>query len=74
MSTRRTTTISTNALYLIAGVIIILAFLLLGGGHWVRGMMHENRYIGVDYWNWTQILISLAIGFILGLLVARRKR
>jgi hypothetical protein len=72
MSTRRITS-NTTALYLIALVVIIAAFLLLGGGPWVRGMMHGSRSMGIAYWNWTQILISLALGIIIGLLVSRRK-
>lgn len=42
-----------------------------------QGMM-QGRGIGrsmdMGNWNWLQILISLGIGFLLGYLVARRKR
>jgi hypothetical protein len=72
MSSRRITT-NTTALYLIALVVIIVAFLLLGGGPWIRGMMHGSRSISMAHLNWVQILISLALGFLLGLLVGRRK-
>jgi hypothetical protein len=73
MSARRITT-NTTALYLIAIVVIIVAFLLLGGGPWIKGMMHGSRSIGMAHLNWVQILISLAIGFLLGLLIGRRNR
>jgi hypothetical protein len=73
MSLRRITT-NTTALYLIALVVIIVAFLLLGGGPWIKGMMHGSRSIGMTHLNWVQILISLAIGFLLGLLIGRRNR
>jgi len=72
MSAKRITT-NTTVLYIIAIVIIIVAFLLLGGGPWVRGMMHGSRSIGMTHLNWVQILVSLAIGFLLGLLAGRRK-
>jgi ElaB/YqjD/DUF883 family membrane-anchored ribosome-binding protein len=40
-----------------------------------EGMMHEgtdSMYMG--NWNWVQILIGIVIGFILGYLVARRRK
>ena len=73
MSSGRNITISSTMLYVIAIVVIIVAFLLLGGGPWMSGMMHEGRPLRVANWNWVQILISLIIGFILGVVVARRK-
>jgi hypothetical protein len=72
MSARRITS-NTTALYLIALVVIIVAFLLLGGGPWIKGMMHGGHSMGMAQLNWVQILISLAIGFLLGILVGRRK-
>lgn len=77
MSSKRFTKSNTTALYLIAVVVIIVAFLLLGGGPWMRGMMnggmHGSRPIGMVHWNWGQIMISLVLGFLLGLVVSRRK-
>jgi hypothetical protein len=73
MSTRKIATINTTALYIIALVVIIGAFLLLGGGAWMRGMMHGGRSMGMVHLNWAQILISLSLGFLLGLLVAKRR-
>ena len=73
MSTRRFVTPNRTVLYVIAIVIIIVAFLLLGGGPWMTGMMHRGRAMGTMHLNWVQILISLAIGFVLGLLASRRK-
>jgi hypothetical protein len=72
MNTRRITTNST-ALYLIAFIVIIVAFFLLGGGPWMKEMMHGGRSINMSNLNWTQIIISLGIGFLLGLLVSRRR-
>jgi hypothetical protein len=71
MSARRITT-NTTVLYIIAIVIIIVAFLLLGGGPWLKGIMHGSRSIGMVHLNWAQILISLAIGFLLGMLAGRK--
>jgi hypothetical protein len=73
MSTRRLFGNSTRAVYIIAIVVIIVAFLLLGGGPWVSGMMHGNRSMGMPNLNWAQIVISLVIGFLLGLLAGKRK-
>jgi hypothetical protein len=73
MSTRRFVTTNRTALYIIAVVVIIVAFLLLGGGPWMTGMMHRGRSMGTVHLNWVQILISLCLGFLLGLLASRRK-
>lgn len=59
--------------YVIAIAVIVIAFLLLGGGDWMNGMMHHGRSSNMNHWNWTQILISMAIGFVIGLFVAKRK-
>jgi hypothetical protein len=74
MRTRRIAATNSTALYLIAIAVIIVAFLLLGGGPWIRGMMYRNGSMGIANWNWATILICLGIGFILGILVSRRKR
>jgi hypothetical protein len=73
MSTRRIVTSNNTAFYLIAIVIIIGAFLLLGGGPWIKSLMHGGNSLGMAHWNWAQILISLGLGFLLGLVVAKRK-
>ena len=61
-------------LYTVAILVIVVIFLLMGGSHWAGGMMHGNRSMSMDNLNWLQILISLGIGFVLGLLYSRRKR
>lgn len=71
MSTR--VNISSKAIYIIAVVVIIAAFLLLGGGPWIRGIVHGGRPIFISQLNWAQVLISLALGFLLGLIVGKRK-
>jgi hypothetical protein len=73
MSTRRFVTANRTVLYIIAIAVIIVAFMLLGGGPWMTGMMHRGRSMGTVQLNWVQILISLGIGFLLGLLASRRK-
>jgi len=70
MSTRRNTT---AIYYVLAFVVIIVAFLLLGGGPWIKGMMHGSGSTGMGQLNWVQILVSLGLGFLLGILVSRRK-
>jgi hypothetical protein len=71
MSTRRIA-ISQTAIYVIAVVVIIVAFLLLGGGTWLKGSVHGGNINSVHL-NWAQILIGLAIGFVVGLLAGRRR-
>jgi hypothetical protein len=75
MSSGGNITINKTVLYIIAITAIIAVFLLLGGGPWMNGLMHEGRSVRVTGWNWNwiHILISLGIGFILGIVVARRK-
>ena len=70
MSTRRNTTI---IYIIIAVVIIIVAFILLGGGPWIKGMTHGSGSMSTVHLNWVQILISLVIGFLLGLVVGKKK-
>ena len=73
MSTRRVVTVNRTALYLIAVVVIVGAFFLLGGGSWMTGMMHSGGSMGAMHLNWVQILISLGIGFILGLVASKQR-
>jgi len=70
MSTRKNTTAT---YYVIAFVVIIVAFLLLGGGPWIKGMMNGSGSAGMTHLNWGQILISLGLGFLLGLIIGKRK-
>ncbi len=56
--------------YVIAIAIIVIAFLLLGGGDWVNRTMNQSH---MNHLNWTQIIVSLIIGFVIGLFVAKRK-
>jgi hypothetical protein len=71
----RTRIAATNktALYLIVFAVIILAFFLLGGGPWIKGLMHGRNSMGMAHLNWAQILISFGLGFLLCLVVSRRK-
>lgn len=73
MSKRRIASINTTAIYVIAVVAVVVAFLLLGGGQWIKGLSHESRSVGVIHLNWVQIIISLSLGFILGVVVGKRK-
>jgi uncharacterized membrane protein affecting hemolysin expression len=38
------------------------------------GTMHLNRSMNMDHLNWVPILISLVIGFVLGMLFSKRRR
>ena len=61
-----------NAVYVIAVLVIIVAFLLLGGGKWITGAMYGGGALA--NLNWVQIIISLILGFLLGVVVSKRKR
>ena len=70
MSTRRDRRI---IYYLIAVAVIVIAFLLLGGVDWMKGMGHGNGSMGTVSLRWGQILISLGLGFLLGWIASKRK-
>ncbi len=75
MSTRRIAHTNSTALYILAIIVIVVAFVLLGGGPWIREMthMHGGRSTNMANWNWTTILICLGLGFLLGWAVLRRR-
>jgi hypothetical protein len=58
--------------YIIAVVVVIVAFLLLGGKNWMAGAMQGGGSMG--NLNWVQILISFVLGFLLGVVVSKRRR
>lgn len=61
-----------TAVYIIAVIVIVVAFLLLGGLKWITGTMHGGG--SMPNFNWIQILISLVLGFLLGVVVEKRRR
>ena len=68
------TGINTRTLYYLAAIaVIIIAFLLLDGGPWIKGLVHDNGPMRMSNLHWGQILISLGLGFLLGWLASRRK-
>jgi hypothetical protein len=70
MITRR----ETRTIYYVIGIaVIVIAFLLLGGGPWIKGLGHGNSTMGMTNLHWGQILISLGLGFLLGWIASRRK-
>ncbi len=58
-----------NPIYIIVAMVIIIAFLLLGGANWITGQLRG----GGSGLNWPQILISLFLGFLIGLVACKRK-
>jgi hypothetical protein len=67
---RRRIVSNRNAVYVIAVLIIIIAF-LMGGGKWITGTMQGGA---ITHLNWVQIFIGLVLGFLLGVVVSKRKR
>jgi hypothetical protein len=66
--------VSKTTIYIIAVVVIIVAFVLLGGGTWLQGIGHRGgRTLDMSQINWVQVLIAMAIGFVLGLVVGKRR-
>lgn len=59
--------------YVIALLVIVVAFLLLGGSQWTTGMMHGGKTMELNDLKGVQIVFSLAIGFVIGLIYSRRK-
>jgi hypothetical protein len=70
MSTRR----EKRTIYIIVAIaVIVIAFLLLGGGPWMSGLGHGHGSMGMSNLRWGQILISLGLGFLLGWFASKRK-
>jgi len=69
MKTERIRATIKTSLYFIAFAAIIVAC------DTEQGMMHGNGgSMDTGSWNWAPILISLVIGFLLGYLVARKRK
>ena len=60
-------------IYILAIVVIVMAFFLLGGGEGIKSIAHGGRTMSMSNLHWGQILISLGLGFLLGWIVSRRK-
>ena len=69
MKTERIRATVKTALYFIAFAVLIVAC------DTEHGMMHGDGWsMDMGTWNWVPILISLVIGFLLGYLVARKRK
>jgi uncharacterized protein YneF (UPF0154 family) len=66
-------TTNNTLIYIVVIAAVIIIFLLLGGSQWTSSAMHRGRPL-IANWSWTQILISLCIGFLLGWFIARKRR
>ncbi len=60
------------ATYIIIALIVIVVILVFGGSDWLRGA-RMNHSLGLNSWNWGQIIISIGVGFGLGWLVFRKR-
>jgi len=68
MSARRITA-NKKVLFLIGFVIIAVAFLQFGGQPWIKGLIEGIKTVGMAHWNWIHMLITLCLGFLIGMLV-----
>jgi hypothetical protein len=61
----------------IAFIVIILLFLLFGGGAMTNGMMndgaHGTGWMGERSWMWTPTLLTLCLGVALGWIIFKKK-
>jgi hypothetical protein len=72
MSIRRPNISSNVLVYIIIALVVVILIMIFGGAHWTRGV-NSRISLGIEHWNWAQILISVGIGFILGWIAFRRK-
>ncbi len=68
MSTRTDTR---TLYYVVAVAVIVIAFLLLGGMPWIKGLGHGSGSMGMTNLHWGQIMISLGLGFLLGWIASK---
>jgi hypothetical protein len=68
MNTKKMTTAITTGLY------SVLLLLLVSGCDANNGMMYGNRATDMYHWNWLPAFIGLAVGFLIGFLVFRKKK
>ena len=73
MRTRNIRSSNNYVAYIIAFVVIVVAFMLLGGDQWARGLMHSGHSLNISDWDWVTILISLGVGVLIGILLIRRR-
>jgi hypothetical protein len=68
---------TTNKPLVIAFVLIVVLFLLFGGGAMTGGMMnggmHGSGWMGERSWMWTPALVTLGLGVVLGWLIFKKK-
>ena len=68
---------TTNKPLVIAFVLIVVLFLLFGGGAMTGGMMnggmHGSGWMGERSWMWTPALIALCLGVVLGWVIFKKK-
>jgi len=65
-----------NTKRIVSAISSIAVILMVAACNTGQSMMGGNNSMGMEnwIWNWPQIIGSLLIGFLLGFLVARRKR
>lgn len=70
-----------NRSLIIAFVVVIVLFLLFGGGAMTSGMMNSGMHTGLNEngwmsnrgWMWFPTLITLGIGIIIGWVIFKKK-
>ncbi len=69
---------TTNTPLVIAFAIVVVLFLLFGGGAMTGGMMnggaHGTGWVGDGSWMWTPALLTLVLGVVLGWAIFNKKK
>ena len=69
---------TTNTPLVIAFAIVVVLFLLFGGGAMTGGMMsdgvHGTGWMGDRGWMWTPTLVTLCLGVVLGWVLFNKKK
>jgi hypothetical protein len=67
-----------NSPLVIAFVVVLVLFLLFGGGAMTGGMMNDgvqgNGWMGERSWMWTPTLITLGLGIVIGWVLFNKKK
>jgi hypothetical protein len=67
----------TNTPLVIAFAVVVVLFLLFGGGAMTGGMMnsgmHGSGWMGERSWMWIPALLTLSLGVVLGWIIFKKK-
>ena len=71
MSIKTSNSLNKTMVFILVTLIAILVVMVFGSSDWIRSV-HANQSLGINSWCWTQIIISIALGFGLGWVVFKK--